>query len=160
MRIIENATVDDKDEILKLYRAQLQREYCPWNEYYPSMEEIEFDLSRDSLFVMREDDKIIAAISIDDDAAVNELEYWTPALQPGGELSRLAVSPDCQSKGLAKEMIDKGLLELKNRGFKSLHFLVNENNLKARKCYAAYPFNKVGECELYDQPMLCYEMKL
>lgn len=160
MRVIEQATAKDKDEILKLYRAQLGREFCPWNEYYPSMEEIDFDLSRDALFVMRQEGKIIAAISIDDDDNVNNLEFWTADLQPGGELARLAVSPDCQSKGLAKDMIDRGLVELKKRGFKSLHFLVNEKNLKARKCYSAYPFIKVGECELYDQPMLCYEMEL
>ncbi len=160
MGLIEKAKVEDKNEILKLYKAQLGREYCPWNEYYPSEEEIDFDLSRDALLIMRSEGKIIAAISIDDDDAVNNLEYWTPELQPGGELSRLAVSPECQGKGIAKEMINAGLEELRKRGFKSLHFLVNRNNLKACKCYAAYPFNKVGECELYDQPMLCYEMEL
>ena len=160
MRVIEHATKADADKILELYRAQLGREFCPWNENYPSTEEIDFDLSRDALFIMREDDKIIAAISIDDDDAVNNLEYWSDHLQPGGELSRLAVSPECQSQGLAKEMIDYGLKELKAREFKSLHFLVNRNNLKALKCYSAYDFIKVGECELYDQPMLCYEMEL
>ena len=109
MRVIEKATAKDKDEILKLYKAQLGREYCPWNEYYPAMEEIDFDLSRDALLVMREEGKIIAAISIDDDDSVNNLECWTDELQPGGELSRLAVSPDCQGRGLAKEMIEKRL---------------------------------------------------
>ena len=98
------------------------------------MEEIDFDLSRDALLVMREEGKIIAAISIDDDDSVNNLECWTAELQPGGELSRLAVSPDCQGKGLAKEMIEKGLEELKNRSYKSLHFLVNRHNMKALKC--------------------------
>ena len=160
MGLIEKAKIEDKNEILSLYKAQLGREYCPWNEHYPSEEEIDFDLSRDALLIMRSEGKIIAAISIDDDDAVNNLEYWTPELQPGGELSRLAVSPECQGKGIAKEMINAGLEELKKRGFKSLHFLVNRNNLKACKCYAAYPFNKVGECELYEQPMLCYEMEL
>ena len=160
MRVIEKATAKDKDEILKLYKSQLGREYCPWNEYYPTMEEIDFDLSRDALLVMREEGKIIAAISIDDDDSVNNLECWTAELQPGGELSRLAVSPDCQGRGLAKEMIEKGLEELKNRSYKSLHFLVNRHNMKALKCYSAFPFNKVGECELYEQPMLCYEMEL
>ena len=160
MGLIEKAKIEDKNEILSLYKAQLGREYCPWNEHYPSEEEIDFDLSRDALLIMRSEGKIIAAISIDDDDAVNNLEYWTPELQPGGELSRLAVSPECQGKGIAKEMINAGLEELRKRGFKSLHFLVNRNNLKACKCYAAYPFNKVGDCELYDQPMLCYEMEL
>ncbi len=160
MRRIENATRADAEEILKLYRMQLGREYCPWNENYPTMEEIDFDLERDSLFVMREDGKIIAAITIDEDEAVNELEYWTPELQPGGELSRLAVDPDYQGQGIAKEMVKHGLAELKARGFKSLHFLVNRNNLKALKCYASFDFNKVGECFMYEQNMFCYEMEL
>ena len=160
MRVIEKATAKDKDEILKLYKSQLGRKYCPWNEDYPSKETIDFDLSRDALLVMREGGKIIAAISVDDDEEVNNLKCWTSELQPGGELSRLAVIPDCQSKGLAKEMIETGLEELRDRSYKSLHFLVNRHNLKALKCYAAFPFNKVGECEIYEQPMLCYEMEL
>ena len=65
MRVIEKATAKDKDEILKLYKSQLGRKYCPWNEDYPSMETIDFDLSRDALLIMREEGKIIAAISVD-----------------------------------------------------------------------------------------------
>lgn len=160
MMIIENAKEQDKKEVLKLYKMQLGREFCPWNEYYPGEQEIDFDLARDSLFVMREDDKIIAAITIDDDDAVTNLEYWTKELKPGGELSRLAVHPDYQNKGLARKMLQKGMDVLKERGFKSIHFLVNRHNLKALKSYAAFGFNKVGECELYDQPMLCYEKEL
>ena len=160
MREIIHATENDKSEILKLYKMQLGQEYCPWNEYYPSMEEIDFDLSRDSLFIMKDEGKIIGAITIDDDETVNELPYWTDALQPGAELSRLAVSPDYQGKGLAKELIVYGMEELKRRGFKSLHFLVNCNNLKALKCYSSFGFVKVGKCELYNQLMWCYEYQL
>lgn len=157
---IQLAQPSDKEEILKLYKSQLGKKYCPWNEYYPTVNEIEFDLSRNSLFVMKHKNKIIAAISIDDDDSVTNLPYWTSKLQPGAELSRLAVDLDFQSQGIAKKMIIHGMNEIKNRGFKSLHFLVNKTNLKALKCYEAFGFNKVGECELYDQPMLCYEKEL
>lgn len=157
---IELAKSNDKEEILQLYKAQLGKKYCPWNEYYPEVQEIDFDLSRDSLFVMRDEGKIIAAISIDDDESVTNLPYWTPRLQPGAELSRLAVAIDYQSQGLAKKMIIYGMKEIKKRGFKSLHFLVNKTNLKALKCYDAFGFDKVGECEFYNQPMLCYEKEL
>ncbi len=159
-REIVPATKEDKEEILKLYKSQLGREFCPWNEYYPGEEEIDFDLSRDSLFVMRENEKVIAAITIDDDDAVTNLPYWTDSLLPGAELSRLAVDIDTQGKGLAKEMLAYGMDEIKRRGFKSVHFLVNRNNVKALKCYAAFNFDKVGECELYEQPMVCYEKAL
>ena len=45
-------TEEDRGVILSLYRAQLGREYCPWDEEYPSDETIDWDLSRDALFVL------------------------------------------------------------------------------------------------------------
>jgi len=134
-RKIVLAEEKDKEEILALYKSQLGREYCPWNEYYPEVEEIDFDLSRDSLFVMKEAERIVAAISIDDDDSVTSLPYWTKELQPGAELSRLAVDPKLQGQGIAKEMLSYGMDEIKRRGFKSIHFLVNRTNVKAMKCY-------------------------
>ena len=78
---------------------------------YPGMKEIEFDLGRESLFVMidgqeinadavRKEDRIIAAISIDDDPQVERLDCWSHKLAPGAELSRLAVHPDFQNQKL------------------------------------------------------------
>ena len=66
MRRIKRAVEADKEEILALYRTRL---YGPadWNEYYPNEETIEFDLSRDALFVMKNDaGELIATISIDE----------------------------------------------------------------------------------------------
>lgn len=160
MRVIELATEADKAEVLALYKIQLGREFCPWNEYYPGEEEIDYDLSRDSLVVMREDGRIIAAISLDKDEAVEELPYWTEALKPGGELSRLAVLPKYQNRGIAREMLVKGMELLKERGYKSVHFLVNRLNVKALKSYEKIGFNTVGECFIFEQNMLCYEKKL
>ena len=161
MRAIVQAEEKDKGEILRLYKTQLGREFCPWDETYPGEKEIEFDLSRDALFVMKDEKgKIIASISIDEDEAVEKLECWTPELQPGKELSRLAVDPDYQNHGLAREMLQYGMQVVYSQGYKSVHFLVNRHNKKALRSYAALNFQTVGECELYDQPFLCYEKAL
>ena len=94
MRKIVAATEENKEEILKLYKIQLGREFCPWDDSYPGMKEIEFDLGRESLFVMidgqeinadavRKEDRIIAAISIDDDPQVERIAgaiSWHPGL--------------------------------------------------------------------------------
>lgn len=161
MRAIVQAEEKDKEEILRLYKTQLGREFCPWDETYPGEKEIEFDLSRHALFVMKDEKgKIIASISIDEDEAVEKLECWTPELQPGKELSRLAVDPDYQNHGLAREMLQYGMQVLYSQGYKSVHFLVNRHNKKALRSYAALNFQTVGECELYDQPFLCYEKAL
>ena len=146
MRRIVAATEENKEEILKLYKIQLGREFCPWDDSYPGMKEIEFDLGRESLFVMidgqeinadagSKEDRIIAAISIDDDPQVERLDCW-------------------------RQMLVFGMEELARRGYKSVHFLVNKLNVKALRSYAVFGFDTVGECSLFGQPFLCYEKSL
>lgn len=135
MRRIVAATEENKEEILKLYKIQLGREFCPWDDSYPGMKEIEFDLGRESLFVMidgqeintdagSKEDRIIAAISIDDDPQVERLDCWSHKLAPRAELSRLAVHPDFQNQKIARQMLVFGMEELARRGYKSVHFLL------------------------------------
>lgn len=159
--IINNATRQDANEVLALYKMQIGRAFCPWTDNYPDMQEIEFDLSRNALFVMKnKEGKIIAAISIDEDEAVSKLPYWTKQLAPGGELARLAVHPDYQNQGIARIMLLYAMRELPNRGYRSVHFLVNRLNVKALRSYDKLNFNNVGECEMFDQPFYCYEKDL
>ena len=158
---IMTATAQDTDEVLRLYREQIGREFCFWNENYPGSDTIEFDLSRDALFVMRnESGEIIAAISVEEDEDVSRLDCWTPSLQPAGEYARLAVSPAYQNRGLARRMVSHVLGVLKQKGFRSVHILVNRDNVKAIRSYAHFGFHKAGECEMYGQHFLCYEMEL
>lgn len=154
------ATEEDRDEILSLYRAQIGREYCPWNEEYPSNEAIDWDLSRDALFVMKVNGKIKATVSIEEDEEADGLSCWDKNLEPAGELARVAVLPEEQSKGLGRIMLQFGMDELKRRGFKGIHILVNKNNTKAIRCYAVFGFCMVGECYMYEQDFLCYEREL
>lgn len=154
------ATEEDRDEILSLYKMQLGREFCPWNEDYPSHTEIDFDLSRDALFVLKMEGTIKAAVSIDEDEAVDRLPCWDRQLAPEGELARLAVLPEEQNKGFGRIMLQFGMEELKRRGCRGIHILVNKYNTKAIKCYAVFGFRVVGECHMYEQDFLCYEKEL
>lgn len=154
------ATEADRSEILALYRAQLGREYCPWNEHYPTDEEISWDLSRDALFVLKMGGTIKAAVSIDEDESTDALSCWDKNLEPEGELARLAVLPEMQNRGLGRVVMQFGMDELKRRGFRGIHILVNRHNVKAICCYAEFGFRVVGECHLYEQDFLCYEKEL
>ena len=154
------ATEQDRSELLALYRAQLGREYCAWDEDYPGNETIDFDLSRDALFVMKREGRIIAAISLEEDADVDALSCWDRGLAPGGEMARLCVLPELQNEGLARDMMRYGIEELKKRGYKSIHFLVSQNNIKAIRSYAVFGYEVVGKCHMYDQDFLCYEKAL
>ncbi|MBQ6024857.1 MAG: GNAT family N-acetyltransferase [Lachnospiraceae bacterium] len=158
--IIVPATENDKAEILSLYKAQIGRENCPWTEDYPSSESIDFDLKRDALFVLKTDGKIKAAISLEEDEDVDNLSCWDKTLAPEGEVARVAVLPEAQNKGLGRIMMQYAMDELKRRGYKGIHILVNKHNIKAIRCYEVFGFNTVGECHMYEQDFLCYERKL
>lgn len=74
------AEESDKEEILALYRSMIGGK-ADWNEDYPSIETIEFDLSRNALYIMKnENSEIIAAISIDEDDEVENLPCWNKEL--------------------------------------------------------------------------------
>ncbi|MBR4776233.1 MAG: GNAT family N-acetyltransferase [Lachnospiraceae bacterium] len=154
------AKEENRAEILALYKAQIGREFCPWTDEYPSDVTIDFDLSRDALFVLKMDGRIKAAVSLEEDEDVDNLTCWDATKAPEGELARIAVDPEEQSKGLGRIMLQFGMDELKRRGFKGIHMLVNKHNKKAIRCYSVFGFDVVGECSMYDQDFLCYEKEL
>ena len=154
------AKEEDRVEIMALYKAQIGREFCPWTDEYPSDVTIDFDLSRDALFVLKMDGRIKAAVSLEEDDDVDNLSCWDATKAPEGELARIAVDPEEQSKGLGRIMLQFGMDELKRRGFKGIHMLVNKHNKKAIRCYSVFGFDVVGECSMYDQDFLCYEKEL
>ena len=158
---IVKATAEDTDAVLRLYREQLGRPFCFWDEHYPGLDTIEFDLSREALYVMKDDSgEIIAAISEEKDDDVEKLDCWNPELRPGGEYARLAVSPASQNRGITRRMVSHILGVLKEKGYRSVHILVIRENLPAVHTYAHFGFHVVGECDLYDHHYLCYEKDL
>lgn len=160
MNRIIPAKSEDKDEILSLYKTML---YGPadWNEYYPNEETIEFDLSRNALYVMKNDEEqIIAAISIDEDEDVDKLECWSKELMPSGEVSRLCVRKDMQNQGIAKQMMRYLFDIFRNEGKKGVHILVKTGHEAALASYGALGFKAVGECNFFDKDFVCMEMAL
>lgn len=109
---------------------------------------------------MKVDSRIVAAVSLEEDEDVDCLSCWDESLEPMGELARVAVLPTEQNKGLGRIMLQFGMDELKRRGFKGIHILVNKHNTKAIRCYSVFGFRMAGECHMYEQDFLCYEKEL
>ena len=159
-RNITLAEESDKDELLKLYRSMIGGA-ANWNEYYPSMENIEFDIAHDSLFVMKnQKGEIISAISIDHDEEVDKLDCWSKDFQPSAEVARVCVRKDLQGQGIAKMMMEHVFAVLREQNKKSVHILVRDNHKVALKCYSDLGFVLVGECELFEKHFVCMEKKL
>ena len=157
---IASACEDDREELLALYKSQVGREGCPWTDEYPSNETIDFDLSRDALYVLKTDGKIVGAISIEEDEEVNKIPYWNRELEPEAEFARIAVSPDMQGQGIGKILVKFLIGELKQKGFKGIHIIVNRYNPKALRLYDSFDFKNVGECSMYNQDFFCYELDI
>lgn len=157
----ERATKADKVEILALYRSLIGTEFCAWDEHYPSEVEFDNDLSRDAIFCLRDKDgEIIGVISIDDDKEVDQLSCWSKELKPAAELSRLGVRVESQNQGIARQLLQYGMEELKKRGNKAVHFLVSKTNEKAIRSYDKLKFDTVGECNMFGVDWWCYERAL
>ncbi len=158
--IFETAKANELDDILAFYDLVRKSDMCAWHNGYPGKEEIDYDFSRASLFVLKDEGRIIGTISIDKDEAVEGLDLWSRTLVPAAELSRLGVHPDMQNKGIARLLLKYAMEELKRRGMKGVHFLVAKSNLKAINSYKKLNFDKVGECRLFEEDWWCYEKEL
>lgn len=180
---------EEAEEILQLYRSLVGTEYCAWTENYPTEREVEFDLSRNALFCLREvtsesdgreqerqgtgmsegkttellpetSGRLMGVISIDDDPEVKALPCWSADLTPVAELSRLGVAAEYQNRGIARILLQEAMAELKAQGYKAVHILVAKDNVKALRSYEKLHFTTVGECELFDHSYWCYEKEL
>ena len=57
-------------------------------------------------------------------------------------------------------MLQFGMDELKRRGYRGVHLLVDKHNVKALRSYAVFGFRTVDERFMYGHDYLCYEKAL
>lgn len=159
--VFVQAEIIDLNEIMNIISSSLTREYCPWNEDYPTESDIRLDiLNGDGYCLKTNDGKVISYIARDRNPEEGELPFWTAELDPGAVISRLVVADNFENCGIAKIMITSMMDKLRRMGFKSCRYLVAENNIPAIRSYQRLDFNKVGETDLFGNHFLCYEKQL
>lgn len=157
----QKAIKEDIDKISALYSAAIGTDGCTWSLDYPNAEITTGDYERGDLFCLKtEEGEIVGAISVDDDIEVERLACWSKELMPVAELSRLVVKKEYQNQGIARQLLQSGMIELKNRGCRGVHFLVSPGNARALRSYAKLNFSHCGECDLYEHHWYCYEKRL
>ena len=160
MRYIRSAVKEDTQKLLELYHSMIGGA-AGWNEYYPGIETIESDLSRNALLVMEnEKGELLASISIDDDESVDSLKCWDETLLPGAELARLCIRKEYQNKKIARMMMAYAINVLRKQRKRSVHILVRKGHEVAMRSYTHLGYEKVGECSLYDMQFVCMERAL
>lgn len=153
--------IEDVEEAFLLYRDAIGQPGCVWNDEYPLKSDLEKDAMEHCLFGLKtKDGEIVGAIARDRDPEIDKLACWNKALSPMAELARLVVKREYQNKGLAPRMITECMKVLKERGLKSVHYLVAVENKRARKSYEKLAFHYVGDTVLWGHDYLCYEKEL
>jgi len=156
---LTQACAEDAGEILSLYRLAAQDEHSHWNEEYPAMEEIEFDLSQDGLFVLRQAGRIIAAVSkIAHDDLDDEPLGWSDG--KSCVLARLCVHPEYRGRGIGEWMVRAAMDKSAGQGLEWMRLLADEHNGAARRIYEKIGFVQKGEVNLYGGHFVGYEGRI
>lgn len=157
---LELATPADAEAVLALYRRQIGRPGCAWNEHYPDASFVRVDLQRRALRVVREGERLLAAVSLleQDDDELEALGCWT--VSPACEAVRLCVAPDAQGRGIGGRVMRALLDEAAARGFAAMRLLCSTGNAAARRLYKREGFARRGQCRLYGEDFLCLEKNL
>ena len=151
------AEAHDAPEVLALYHSLIGAEGCAWNMYYPDIEIVESDIKSESLYVLKDGAKIIAAAYA---GAVDELDEieWTP--KNPCELARLGVAIDMHKKGIATILLEHVKCAVKERDFDGIVMLVSKENPPALALYERNGFVRCGEAFMFDISFYCYELGL
>ncbi len=154
---IRMANSKDENEILEIYHSLIGTLGCTWSEEYPSMEDIRNDISKKSLYVMCDKNKIIAVAAAGKDTELEDLTCWSRDIKQPCDLARIGVLKEFQNRGLAKKLVKYIENDVKKRGFDGIHFLVSKTNPSALSIYNKLGYKSCGETNMYDISWFCYE---
>jgi len=153
------ATEYDSAAVLSLYKSAIGTEFCTWNEYYPTELEIGNDIKTGNLFLMKQGEEIIGAISIEPENELDGECKWQ-IKDNAAEIARVVIAEKYKGQGHAKTLVSFAISEIKNRGFDAVHLSVAKKNIPAYKTYKSLGFETLCETDLYGNRYYLCEKKI
>ncbi|UBZ08047.1 GNAT family N-acetyltransferase [Salegentibacter mishustinae] len=166
--MIRKAKLNDLRKIKKLTeacaKALQQQNIFQWNEHYPSLEKLQNDIKKEELYVLEEENMIIAIIVLTPnmDKVYRNID-WLSKTDNNLYVHRLATHPEFWGKGYARRMMDFAEEFAKNKNFISIRLDTFSKNIRNQKFYEARGYKKLGDVYFphkNDQPFHCYELVL
>lgn len=114
---IKMAKINDKEEIIEIYKSLIGSPGCTWSDEYPTLEDIERDINNESLYVVCDDKKIIAVAAAGKDNELEHLECWNKEIKMPCDLAKIGVIREYQGKGIAKILVKYIEQDILKRGF-------------------------------------------
>lgn len=135
-----------------------------WNDHYPSQEIFKNDIERGELYVKKIDGHIIGCICI---TTVMDEEYFPVKWLTPNEINlyvhRLAIHPDFQGKGYARQLMDKAEKMARAKNYTSVRLDTFSKNKRNQRFYEARGYKKLESIYFPKQsphPFYCYELIL
>ncbi len=153
------ARQEEQNAILSLYQDAASDPFSTWNEYYPSMQEIEHDIETGNLYLLVEQDTLIGALSVVPENELDERPEWR-IRENAAEIARVAIARSHRGKGYAAVMMREILEQLKEEIYFSVHLSVAKKNLPALTTYEKLGFETVGEAQLWGNTYFLMEKTL
>lgn len=148
---------EDIQGIYDLYQSLIGTPGCTWNLDYPSSENVIEDIERQSLYVLKDNNKVIAAAFAGHDDELQNLEW---RMNNPCDIARVGVSIEKQNLGIGTLILQNVIAAVKDRGFDGIRMMVSKTNPSALALYDKNGFKRCGETVMYDIDFFCYELLL
>lgn len=156
--VFRMACMEDAEAVLALYRAASKSGETEWDDEYPNMNTIQFDLSIDGLYVLCHHNEIVGAVSMIDWDDLNAMQFWTPA--KATVLARLCVHPQVRGAGLGRVMVEEIRRVAKACGFTATRHIASKYMEAPLRIYRSMGFRQVGEVSMFDTDYYAFELEL
>lgn len=135
-----------------------------WNENYPSREAFMVDLERGELWVMEQQGHIMGCMALSEvmDEEYREVEWIAPTVD-NRYVHRLAIHPEFQRRGYARQLMDHAEARARSEGAVSIRLDTFSQNSRNQKFYENRGYNRLGSVYFHQQstdPFYCYELLL
>ena len=143
--ICRKATKSDMAKLNDMYTAIVEdmqsNNIAIWDDIYP-MEQIEFDVADECMYVLDIDGDIVGAFSVyDTNSAEDEIE-WQDTSASRIYIGLIGVNMNNRRQGVGKKIIDEVVNIATSRGVRFIRLMVEDRNVPAINMYTKYGFEK------------------
>ena len=166
--MIRPAKLTDIPDILRITKAcaadLCRKGIYQWNELYPSLEAFTVDLERGELWVMEQKGHLIGCIALSKvmDEEYREVE-WMTLTGNNRYVHRLAIDPEFQGLGYARQLMDHAEGRARSEGAVSIRLDTFSQNRRNQEFYEQRGYKRLGPVYFPQQstdPFYCYELLL
>ena len=154
---IRKAIPQDADRIFALYTSRIGTKGCTWDEEYPSLKLVQYDIERNALYAVYCGDKAAAAAACGEDKELGRFDVWCDEIKNPCELERVGILEEYQGMHLASRLLRYIEGDMIQQGFDGMRLLVSPDNDRARALYEHLGFFYRGERFGWENLWSCYE---